>query len=486
MQFLSDIPPAALFFAAVGAVVVIGGILVNLRWALAAFAIMVFASSISYSVNPFTDELITTLFTPIQLYRNFIYMFGGGLCYLAIAAHLGQFNRTSLNANGLFLIAIATYAAMIRMLMGYFEVGLLSLALAVFSIVPLVLVLPNLIQRRDQIHMLMRWVLLAMGIWIIMNTIQFLVNPAVLYPSQSGRFQGLTGNPQFAAVLTAFATVMTAWVALNDPSKVVRLFAIATATALGICIVWTGSRTGFGMVVVGMSIILASRAGQAVLFLPIVGAFALFFLQYVIGSDATIDASRLVSTQNTRAGSWQAQISTFLANPLFGTGNPNEAGASENSYLLSFSAFGVFMGALVLTFAAVSGAFVLRLFRNRRREDKLGKAMTDLAIAGIVMYFAGAFFEGFIMARVHSATTFLIIAGTIGHRLLDTTHERHGAATATALEHDAYEHEDEHHPPVVPADEHVYLPEDDAHPRENVWAPEDDWAEHYDDQRVSN
>ncbi len=466
-EFLKDIPPAVLFFGAVGAIVIASGILANLRWALVACAIMLFASSVSYSVDPFTDKLIPTLFTPLQLYRNFIFMFGGGLCYLAIASHLGKFNASTFNPAGILLIAIAFYAGCVRILAGHTDVGLLSIALAFLSIVPLVFVLPNLIQRREQAYTLMRWVLLVMGIWIIINTVQFLVNPSVLYPADSGRFQGLTGNPQFAAVLFAFSSIMCTWVAVNDPSKIVRMFAIASASALIICIAWSGSRTGAGMFVIGAMIILASRVGQLVLLAPFALGFAYFFLTFVIGDVVNIDTSRLTSTQNTRSGSFAAQIQTFLANPLFGTGNPNEAGASENSYFLALSAYGIFMGVLVFSLLGVCANMALKLFRRRKNEDKLGKALTDLAMAGIAMFFAGAFLEGYMMSRVHSATVFLIIVTAIGKRLLDT-----------APAHDAIE---AHDGALRESSEDAY--EDEAYadqwqpPQENVWDPAEDWQE---------
>ena len=478
MDFLSDIPPAAIFAAVVGTVVIIAGILFNLRWALASFAIMAFAASISYSIDPYTDTLIPTLFTPVQLYRNFIYMFGGGLCYLAMLAHAGKLNATSINQTGLFLIGIAVIGGAFRILNGYVEAGLLSLGLAVFSIIPLTLIVPNLLERREQVYMLMRWVLLVMGIWIIMNTVQFLVNPGVLYPADSGRFQGLTGNPQFAAVLVSFSTVCMTWVALNDPVKIIRIFAVATAAALAICLVWTGSRTGFGMAVIGLGIIFASRIGQLIWALPVAGIFAVVFLQFVSGEVGSLNPEQLFRTNDTRSSMWGVQIETFLANPLFGTGNPNRAGASENSYLLAFSAFGIFMGTMVLAFMVLSGMLILKLFRNRKHEDRLGRSMSDLAMAGIAMYFAGALLEGCIMSRVHSATVYLVITATIGHRLLATRAERlaHNAEALPESDTEADYHEDES----------VYLPDSYETPQENVWDPEEDWdGDEYAEERLA-
>ena len=480
MDILNSIPILPTLMGVAFSAALIVAIFASLRWALVAFGIAFFASSVSYSVDPFTDTLIETLFTPIQLHRNFVYIFAGLLCYCAILAHAGKFNKSTINIIGGMLVAIAAYAGFGRIINGFTDVGLLSIGLALLTLVPLSLVAPNLLMTRDQIFAMLRIVLVSMCIWLGMNAVQYLVNPGVLYPSASGRFQGLTGNPQFASVLLAFSCVTCTWVAVNDPLKLVRLISVAAAALMGVCLLWTASRTGFGMAVLGMGIIFASRIGQLIIVLPFVAVFGFLAMQFLTGDGINIDTSRLVSTQNTRGFGWAALVRTFFEHPLFGTGNPNRSGASENSYLLSIAAFGIFMGFIVIALMTACALTALKLFTRRRYEDKQGKAFTDLVIAGFAMYFSGALLEGFIVARVHSATVYLLIFGTIGSRLLVTLpwHTRDDEAHDHASdEYDEWEDEPREHAHEL-EHEDDFGAQDWEEPQENVWDPAEDWDEY--------
>lgn len=476
-----NIPIPVAFFGGIGLIVVVTGIFLNLRWALLAFMLMLFASSISYTVDPYTDELLPTVFMDLQLARTVLYIIGGCLCYLVIAAHAGEFVPNSINAIGVLLASIALYGSVGRILAGNIEAGFLSVGLAVLSVTPLVIVAPNLMTKRSHAITLMRSVVLVMAFWILLNAIQYVVEPWKLYPGGSKRFQGLTANPQFVAVMCAFSSVTCLWVGLNDKNKLFRIFAIGVSTVMLVCLVWSGSRTGFGMFVIGSGFILAARAGQAILLAPVAAIVGMLVLNVVLGTgDVNFDPGRLINTENTRGTSWSGLFRTFLENPLLGTGDPNRARGSENSYLLALAAHGIFMGVLVFALMGACIILCLKLLRRRRYEDKFGKALTDLAMGGMAMYFAGGLLEGYIISRVHSATVFLVLCATIGRRVLDTRpDEQHALEEATTDEE--YAEDDWHDAPLpepVERDDSGYADEAWDEPEEHVWNPDEDWREH--------
>ncbi|MEM1423523.1 MAG: O-antigen ligase family protein [Planctomycetota bacterium] len=475
--FATEVPPIVLFFGTVASAALVGLIFSNLRWALAVFGIMVFASTVSHSVDTYTEEILSTRFSFIQDNRNLLFVFGGMLGYLALGVHIGKLNRNTFHVTGLFICAIVVYAAIVRIINGFVSEGLLSIALVVAATLPYMLLLPNLLERREHVITMTRVILGIMIVWLAMNAIQFVSDPSVLYPSASGRFQGLTANPQFAAVLLAFSIVFTTWVFLHDPSKLVRLVGLGVASALAICLAWSGSRTGFLMSLVGLGFVFSSRIGQFIIAAPFAGVFGFLALSFVSGGDTVIDIGRLTSTDDTRTETWLKQINVFLSNPLFGSGDPNSAGGSESSYLLSVAAFGVFMGLIVFAFAAASALLIYKIYVARKTEDKLGKAMSDLAMGGLAMYFVGGLTEGFIMARLHAAPVFVAIAGVIGLRVLSTRSEQD---FSTDERH--YASDDEHQYDASP-DERAYLPESYDNPDENVWEPEEDWQSAH--ERVS-
>lgn len=479
MNDILVIPIPVLFFAGVGLLIVIGGLFISPKWAAVPFGLMLFAASISFAVD-FNNDLIRTIFTPIQLRRNLIYFVAGSLLYIALFVHAGKFVRGTAQPLGLLLLAIGVYAGLVRTLNGFAQDGLESIGLVLATTAPAAIFLPNIIRDRGNALIIMRIIAIVMGIWLTMNFLQFMVNPEVLYPAQSGRFQGLSGNPQFAAIMLANALTISVWGALNDNWKILRPLWIVLIGALLVTLIWTGSRTGMLMFAIGASIVTFSRIGQLALVAPLVAGMAYFFLSYVIGDSAIIDAGRYGDFSDTRSAKWAELLQTFFTNPVFGTGDPNLAGGSENSYLLSIATYGVFMGVLVLGLVLIGAYQSLMLFTKRRQADKRTKALIDLALAGYAMYFSGAVFEGFIVGRIHTANVFLLFFGALATRLLvmparADASEQLADELAENDEYDEYAEDWTDYEPVE-RDDTGYADDSWHGEKDNAWVTEDDWS----------
>ena len=109
-------------------------------------------------------------------------------------------------------------------------------------------------------------------------------------------------------------------------------------------------------------------------------------------------------------------INQFQASPLLGNGVEG-AEKSENSYFYGAAAYGIGMLVLLVAFTLYSVWSVLRLYWRTRSYPNL-HSVVDLIIAIHVMYFAGAFFEGYMISRVSAPLTIIIVAVSMSGAIL--------------------------------------------------------------------
>ena len=133
-------------------------------------------------------------------------------------------------------------------------------------------------------------------------------------------------------------------------------------------------------------------------------------------------AQRLTSTEDTRTSAWFGLWENAWSSPLIGLGVA-EAGDSENSYLYAFASYGLGMLALIAMLVIVSGGLMLRLFMLRGRLEADQRSMIDLVMAYNAMYFAGAVFEGYLIARVAAPLVLMLIFSGLASRMLALVRE---------------------------------------------------------------
>lgn len=387
-----------------GAILVLGG--------------MLFASALTAPFDPH-DRPVETWMLPLQNRRSEVFAACGALIMLAGLFHWPRLRVGRVPLMALCSLAIGLYASFVRTVAGGDVVeGGQSFVFALLTILPLALVLPSVLENRDDVMRVLRVMALVAIAWIIACAVQFVIRPKVL--AMGGgytRFQGMLGNPQHAGAFLAFCTTVAAFLMVNEAKARYRPIWALLAGMLTVLTIWTGSRTGLGMTAIGVASVFYSRFGRAVLFLPIVAAIVVAVLEML--RDVTqIDIERLTSGADTRTMAWMALIDQFLENPLFGTAMGESQLFSENSFLLALAGFGIGMGAIVFFFTVIAAFKCLGAIRARfSLLDPLDKRLADLFVGLTSMYFAGALLEGYMLSRVSAPLVFILFAAALGSYL---------------------------------------------------------------------
>lgn len=360
------------------------------------------------------DNPIYTVWAPLLTYRVEIYFAFGAITLAMLLIQSVRRRSGALSASAWILLFLLLYCAMLRFVHGGAVEGASSVLFVFVTLLPLVWLPKVLIESLGDMLRLFRMIALVNAVWLSMCVVQYLINPARLTTGKDDRFLGLLGNPQHAAAFLAFSIVTVLWLLLNDPTRRRRVVYAGILGLNCVLLAWTGSRTGMGMSVVGVTAVLYSRAGRAILLLPIAavmafGAFTL--LSGTLGVESGL--SRLASTENTRSGAWYAMFQTGLESPMVGVGT-NFNDRSENGWLYAFSSFGIGALAISIVFTLVA---LWELFRLAVRRFSMSPALrpyADYVIGIVLMYIAGSVFEGYLIARLGAPTTVILVVLGIG------------------------------------------------------------------------
>ena len=257
----------------------------------------------------------------------------------------------------------------------------------------------------------------AGGLFALASAVQGIIDPDAV--KWNGRFYATTANPQFASTTIGWLSAPVAYLLIQSGVKRwLRLAACLTLGLLAVFLLWTGSRTGLLMCLVGVALLFRLRlgkffvAGAAAAVVLVIGLQ--FFGEEVQGAD------RLLSMQDTRTGAWTSMWRSFQGNPLLG-GATSEDFGSENSYLWTAARYGLF-GFLPLLVAVASYAwFCLKLTAAKRAMGKSHRLMADLVVAVIVVVGVGAMFEGYLLGQFNTGVYLLLTFTAVGQYLLDAS-----------------------------------------------------------------
>ena len=152
--------------------------------------------------------------------------------------------------------------------------------------------------------------------YVLLNLMQY--SYSANYTIVSGRFAGISGNPQHAAMMLSFLVVTLAWLLSRPRSNKIVLPAFAGIIGFSVLLIaWTGSRTGALATVLGIALIFRKRAVALIL----VGGFTV--LMGIVAASMFGEADeafeRITSTDNTRREVWIGGLQEFVQRPLFGT-----------------------------------------------------------------------------------------------------------------------------------------------------------------------
>lgn len=360
---------------------------------------LLFTSSLLINID-WGDKSYTTWIMPLQVWRSELYAGLGVVLSAAVVANLHRVRGVRVAGATWVLLLIGLYAGAIRLVHTDPLDSMISAGTALLTIPAVALITRANLQEHEDVLRLLRAMLLAAGIWVFIVVVQFFVNSRSIYLGTGwGRFVGVGGNPQNAAIFLAPMIAVGLWLVLNGSRKVLRIAAFATVGLMLVMLIWTGSRTGAAMLVILVSFVLYGRVGRAVIFLPVLLllAYGLVTAVQLLGVDLSLD--RFSSLEDTRSYVWSSMVHAGMESPLVGIG-ADEAEASENSFLYGFASYGAGMLILILLFTAMSGALWMRLWRARRWLSLPERRVSELVLGYITAFFAGSVFEGYIIARV--------------------------------------------------------------------------------------
>lgn len=383
------------------------------RWGVfVPFGIMLIAACMALPTD-WTGRVLPTVWFPLQSRRSVLFMIGGAL---ALAVCLIQFRNVRGKPLSMLLVVFVLmgyYSSLLRLHHEGVGSGFQSMIYATLTLVPLLLVVPVVVNEVRDIRLILRALLIINMVWVGMCGVQMLVNPTFVTSGNQFRFVGLVGNPQHSGVLMAFFTVGNLFLMLNDSGKLKRFVYVGMFGTNLLLLAWTGSRTGMGMALIGMAAVLYTRLGRAALFAPIGLVLAYIGFKLVVSlTGIEIGVERLASTENTRSYAWWKLYTTGMENPLFGVGLV-EAEKSENSWLYAFAAFGIGMLMLALLATVLGAGQCLRALRVRSRLGMEDRRVLDLSVGVIAMYFAGAVLEGYMVSRVSPGLCFIMVYSNI-------------------------------------------------------------------------
>jgi hypothetical protein len=413
-----DLSPAILGAGAIGALVIAIIFLVGMtkKWGMLVpcTGMMLFgAMALPLTWN---DRVKPTIWLPIQTQRSTLFLAFGCLGMLMLLIQARRLRGKAIPISALMLLLAGVYASLLRVVHNDPLDGAQSIFLSVMTLVPLLFTASAVIDSFDDLRVLIR-VVAALGvIWLGMTGLQIVVNPTLVTMGNEFRFVGLFSNPQHSGVFMAFLCVSLLWLTMNDLKRY-KLIYLGMLGISSVLLLWTGSRTGLGMAIIGVSATLYSRVGRAILVLPLValvGYIGLKVMVDVLG--ITFGVERLASTANTRDYAWWKLYSVGLESPLFGVGT-EDAEKSENSWLYGFASYGIGMLALLLMMALTGTIEIIKSFRARFSVPGEYRNYFDFLNGMMLMYFAGAVLEGYMISRVSSTLAFFMIAAVANANL---------------------------------------------------------------------
>lgn len=406
-----SIPIPILFALAVVGLVVGALYLIGLskRWGILVPLVgMILFGSMALPLD-WNDRLRMTVWLPIQSERSLFYLLSGASGVLVVLLNTKRLAGKRLSISAMLFVASGFYASMLRFVhMGPSD-GALSLALSFATLTPLLVTSMIFIEHPDDLRKMLRSVIFANIVWIGMSGVQLLSDPSMLTVGNENRFVGLLSNPQHSGALMAFFTVISLWLMLNERGRV-AIFLLGLVGVNAILLMWTGSRTGMGMTVIGVSAILYSRAGRAILLLPIAAILGYVVLKVMVDvfGISLLGFERLTSTEDTRTSAWSKLIDTGMNNIILGAGI-DDVEKSENSWLYGFASYGIGMLGILLLMTVATAVEVAKTIRARFLVEPHYRNTLDFMSGVLMMYFAGALLEGYMISRVSSTICFFLV-----------------------------------------------------------------------------
>lgn len=406
----------------------------NLRAGLAVVTLIVFFSSISTQVEGRGHERVgRTWLQLFQANRAELYLAMSCALGMILAANARFMQMTRVSGIAMIMLIINIFAGVLDARSDAAQ-GAMRVGLAAISITSMALFVTSMVRTWDDLLPLMRALGVSGLMWVGGALVQVLLDKSQMLVNYETRFLGLLGNPQGTAIYLGPQSAITLWLMLNDSKRWTRILWAAVYAVILMLVVWTGSRTGMLMTIMGAMALLRSRFKNAVFLLPVL-AVALVGVAYLVDSlGIELPFKRFLEGGDTRSEAWRGLFEDAQRSGVFGLGLEG-ARFVENSYLYAWVVYGPIMLALLLLQLVVIGTSSFRLWSVRREVPFKVRSMVDLTIAYYAMFFVGAQFEWFILARVDANISYVVIFSCIANAMLAMVREQR-TEPAYAGEHD--------------------------------------------------
>lgn len=422
---LSDfLSPAGAFAASMG--LLIGLLLLkdlrNARFLLAIILAFGAMGMVDDTVDSRHGQVTKSFLAPLIALRQPLFLAMGLVLAVGALAHVGKLSIKRVSGGSYALVLVGCFVGLMQFYHAGAVDGVATIGIAMITLGIPALVVPSMLDEYEDFMQCVRTIAYAGLIWNFCVFLQFGINSSALTLGASRRFMGVAANPQHAACFLAIVGICSLFLSLNESHQRFRLLWIAQAAVCAAFIGWAGSRTGAVMFAIGAVAILYRRLGRAVLFLPVIVVVIGVAINVIQSFQFNVQTERLMSTEDTRSAVWRSMIETGMNNPIMGAGTRN-AGGSENSFLLAFASFGAggLLCALLLVAVVVWQSF--QLMRIRSYFDAHAGRLIDLQIGLFGAFFAGAMFEGYLVARISAMTVMFILFASMASRLLAIARE---------------------------------------------------------------
>lgn len=368
--------------------------------------VLLFLGTLTGMVGYFNSKFWNnTLIPPLEVFRSLckplfvVAMLLLGARYLLVAGSLRHTRIRPSAAAYLLLVFLST----LRLLFVAPERAILGSALVVFTFLGVFqLFRKSLLTGEDLAAALSALVSAGLAFYAL-SAVQLALGArdSIVF---SGRFCGLGANAQSTAEITASLVVVANYLLISGFSnRLQKSVGLAGLVVMLPFLVWTGSRTGMGMVVVGLMLLNGTKARRWIA-LGAAGLVTWEVYTHLFIRAAGI-AGRLVSTANDRGTPWATGWHVFVTHPLIG--QPIVEHFVENSFISTAMILGV-VGVVVLIVLVFNQAGdILLVFRNKGVLDPESRKICDFVIALTAGFAAGMFFDAYLLAV---ATTEALLA----------------------------------------------------------------------------
>ena len=417
------------------------GLIKSSRFSLLFIGAMLFLSGLGLGEDIQKGAEYHTWLFPLQSNRQAVYMACAGMVLLGGMIHAAKLNTRNIPGLGIGMMVLGIYMGTVTIFHTGMINGFAAIILAIFSMSAVMLVLASQLREWDDFVGMLRVLSFIGCVWTMACVVQFVVDKSALTTGFGlRRFIGLSGNPQHAAGLSAVMATLSFWLVLNDRSKFWKLLAVMAASTHIIFVLWTASRTGLALTLIGFTGILYARLGRAVFFAPIAGAVGYAVLTLAQNMGVEFGFERLTSSDDTRSDKWNILWERGLSSPIVGVGL-EDAGGSENGFLYGFASFGFGVPVIMMLIMLATMVVCLRLVKARfETPNPVGKRVIDLTLAFFAMYWAGNLFEGFGVARISPQLTYFLVFSCFASCAIALARDEHAMAAAAGPE-DAPEEE---------------------------------------------